>query len=156
MLVTINTDASYSPQYNIAAYAFWVSSNRFRLQKSGVFKDLCNNSTEAESMCIINALHVILLGHSGISKVIVNTDSRHSITILGHGKGNYKWRKFRAAYHKILRQNKNKCKIEFRHVKAHSGTDTPRKYVNDWCDKEAKKQMRLAVRNRKINLKYLE
>lgn len=26
-------------------------------------------------------------------------------------------------------------KIEHRHVKGHSGTGTPRQYVNDWCDK---------------------
>lgn len=32
--------------------------------------------------------------------------------------------------------------LKINHVKAHKGTKTPRQWVNNWCDKEAKRQMR--------------
>jgi len=34
---------------------------------------------------------------------------------------------------------------EFRHVKAHSGKNDARSFVNEWCDKEAKKWMRYSL-----------
>lgn len=45
---------------------------------------------------------------------------------------------------------------ELRHVKAHSKVNDARSWVNDWCDKEAKKWMRKLVSDiqekEKINL----
>ena len=35
--------------------------------------------------------------------------------------------------------------FEFRHVKAHNGVPDARSFINDWCDKEARKWMRQAV-----------
>ena len=56
--------------------------------------------------------------------------------------------------HKRLRKMFNRSftekgiDIEFRHVKAHTGKDDARSYVNDWCDKNAKQ----VVHNRVFNL----
>lgn len=52
------------------------------------------------------------------------------------------WSHIRGAYNKVLNESKNKAIIEFRHVKAHTGINDKRSYVNDWCDLEAKKQLR--------------
>lgn len=153
MLVTINTDASFHPQLKHGAYAFWAVCNDFKITKSGVFKSKCFSPDDAEAKCIINALTVILKAHTGITKIIVNTDSLNAIAILT--KDIYHLKKYRVSvkmyahirqqYHLVL--SSKKCSVEFRHVKAHSGTGDKRSYVNEWCDKEAKRQLRIVVKN---------
>jgi len=156
MLVTINTDASFHPQLKYGAYAFWAVSNNFKITKSGVFKSVCINSHDAETRCIINALSIVLLSHKDITKIIVNTDSQNSIHILTNDKENIRRylgtnqkmvKILRTEFNKVLSKNLNKVKIEFRHVKAHSGINDKRSYVNEWCDAEAKKQLRKITTN---------
>ena len=151
MLVTINTDASFHPALKFGAYAFWAVSDEFKITKSGVFKRKCINPDDAEAKCIINALKVVLLSHVSITRVIVNTDSLNAIALLKYdrvhmrkymGKNMQMWSHIRKAYMKVLHESKNKVAIEFRHVKAHTGINDKRSYVNDWCDLEAKKQLR--------------
>jgi ribonuclease HI len=151
MLVTLNTDASFHYQLKYGAYAFWAVSNQFKITKSGVFKSKCINPDDAEAKCIINALKIVLLAHNGITKVIVNTDSLNAIALLKYDKVHMKkymgnnmkmWSHIRGAYNKVLHESKNKAVIEFRHVKAHTGINDKRSYVNDWCDSDAKKQLR--------------
>ena len=155
MLVTINTDASFHPSLKFGAYAFWAVSNDFKITKSGVFKTKCINSHDAEAKCIINALQVVLLAHKGITKVIVNTDSLNGIALLKNDKAHIKrymgsnmvmWKHIRIAYNKVTTGNQNKVEIEYRHVKAHSGVNDKRSYVNEWCDTEAKKQLRIKIK----------
>jgi len=151
MLVTINTDASFHLKLKHGAFAFWAVSNDFKITKSGVFKSKCINSDDAEAKCIINALRVVLLAHGNITKVIINTDSLNAIALLKFDRIHMKkymgynikmWSHIRVAYGKVLRESKNKAVVEFRHVKAHSGINDKRSYVNEWCDLEAKKQLR--------------
>jgi ribonuclease HI len=153
MLCTITTDASFNPHHKVGGYAFWAVSNTFRITKSGVFKKPCRNPTDAEIKCIINALMVVLHGCEGVTKVIVNTDSMNAIHVLTHDiKAQNKFmggvrphNHYRLSYHKVLDTAKSKAVIEFRHVKAHTENTDARSWVNDWCDKEAKKAMRKAV-----------
>lgn len=151
MLVTINTDASFNHKLKYGAYAFWAISNDFKITKSGIFKRKCISSDDAEVKCIINALKVVLLAHNGITKVIVNTDSLNAIALLKYdrvhmekymGNNMKMWSHIRGAYNKVLHESKNKAVIEFRHVKAHTGINDKRSYVNQWCDVEARKLLR--------------
>ena len=145
MLVTINTDASFHPQLKYGAYAFWAVCNDFKITKSGVFKKKCINPDDAEAKCILNALTVILKSHKGISKIIINTDSLNAIAYLTNNRNHI--RKYRLIGNKGTEFNRlffsliKKTVIEFRHVKAHSGIDDKRSYVNEWCDAEAKRNM---------------
>lgn len=156
MLVTINTDASFHPILKHGAYAFWIISNDFKITKSGVFKDKCISPDDAEAKCIINALKVLLStnnnNHNNINKIIINTDSLNAIALIKNdkdhikryiGKNIVRWKHIRIAYNNLL--NKNKTIIEFRHVKAHSNVNDKRSYVNEWCDSEAKKQLRKII-----------
>ena len=52
------------------------------------------------------------------------------------------WAHLALIYSQVLAKSENKAIIEFRHVKAHSGVKDKRSYVNEWCDAEAKKQLR--------------
>lgn len=149
MLCTINTDASFNRDHRVGGYAFWAVSNAFRITKSGSFRAKCTDSTDCEIKCIINALMTVLHGCQGVTKVIVNTDSMNAIHILTNDKpsqirwagGVKKNSKYRVAYHKVLHGAKSRPVIEFRHVKAHSDNTDARSWVNDWCDREAKKAM---------------
>lgn len=158
MLVTINTDASFHLQFKYGAYAFWAVSNEFKITKSGVFRTKCLSSDDAEARCIINALQVVLLAHKGITRVIVNTDSLNAIALITNdrehinkyiGNNQKMWKYLRRAYNEVREKTTNKFIIEFRHVKAHTGINNPRSYVNEWCDTEARKQMYVHVKVKK-------
>ena len=150
MLVTINTDASFHPQLKYGAYAFWAICNDFKITKSGVFRKKCINPDDAETKCILNALTVILKAHKGISKIIVNTDSLNAIAYLTNDKAHiFKYRlvknkgiEFREILRKLPAKN---ITIEYRHCKAHSGVKDARSFVNEWCDSEAKRQLRSKI-----------
>lgn len=155
MIVTINTDASFHKEKRIGAYAFWAVSNEFKIQKSGVFKAKCKNSDDAEIKCILNALKVVLYAHTGITKVIINTDSLNAIAIITNDKKHLRkyrvndYKNLRIHYHVLIHGQKNKCEIEFRHVKAHSNETTARSYVNDWCDTQAKQRLWAYINSQK-------
>ena len=151
MLVTINTDASFHPEYKVGAFAFWVVCNEFRIQKAGYLRSLCKNPDEAEMNCIINALHQTLSNKVVFSKVIINTDSLNSIAIFKNDREHIKkynlfnWKNKRKLFNKIRHDYNSKnsifqgIEIEFRHVKAHSNISNKRSYVNEWCDTNAKR-----------------
>lgn len=155
MLVTINTDASFHPSLKYGAYAFWAICDDFKITKSGVFRKKCQTPDDAESKCIINALTVILKAHKGISRIIINTDSLNSIAYLTkdekhirkYGLSMSKMRQFQQC---LTMLPISKTQIEYRHVKAHSGVNDKRSYVNEWCDSEAKKQLRKTIKNNQI------
>jgi ribonuclease HI len=158
MLVTINTDASFHQELKYGSYAFWAVCNEFKILKSGVFKTKCLSPDDAEARCIINALKVVLSANSNITKIIVNTDSLNAIALLKNDKKiilkyvRHKYHQFkhiRVAYSDIPF---DKNRIEYRHVKAHAKASDARSYVNDWCDKEAKKQLRQCLKNETVQI----
>jgi len=152
MLVTINTDASFHPSLKYGAYAFWAICDDFKITKSGVFRKKCQTPDDAEAKCIINALTVILKAHKGIKKIIINTDSLNAIAYLKkdekhihkYGLSMSKMRQFQQCLVFLPIMG---VEIEYRHVKAHSGVNDKRSYVNEWCDSEAKKQLRKTIKN---------
>lgn len=141
--ITVNTDASYSHQRQSAGYAFWIKCDLFKIQKGGTFKSLPKNPLEAEMMCIANALHT-LSTYDRLPKcklIVVNSDCLNCFKLIYRKSPSKAGRKV----YEIVRELKKKAsvpKVEFRHVKAHSGKGDARSYVNEWCDTEAKKWMR--------------
>jgi len=148
MLLTINTDASFHPQLKYGAYAFWAICNDFKITKSDSFKTKCINPHDAEARCIINALKVVMSTQKHFTRIIINTDSLNAIAILTNDNTHIRryipdhmkhWKYLRNTYHLTVR-NKN-INIQFKHVKAHSGVNDARSFVNEWCDTEAKRNM---------------
>lgn len=148
-IVTINTDASYSYKFKKASFAFWIVSDEGKMCKSGVLKGNTKTPTHGEFKSIINALHCLFacLKWSNVKYIVVNTDSLNTIHIVQKNK--VLLRKFRiykedfkeelAAWNYIKGHYiKKEIKIEFRHVKAHKDVTTPREWVNQWCDINAK------------------
>ena len=145
--ITINTDASYHIEKKVGGYAFYIVCDLFKIRKGGMFKNSPANSTEAEMMSIANAI-ATLLAQKELPKVkwlIINTDSIPAITRIKKAArtGNDLDKQVELLLRKLKSRLSAKSKI--RHVKAHSKIDDARSKANDWCDKEAKRWMRLAV-----------
>ncbi len=160
MLTTINTDASYHSDYKIGAFAFWSISDQFKITKAGYFKQECKNPHEAEMKCIINAIAVTLSANKNIRRIVFNTDSMNSIHVFTNDRANIRryglqWAApLRRQFNKYLKnydRGRNRLKIEFRHVKAHTGNDDKRSYVNEWCDTQAKYYLWKRINQLKAN-----
>lgn len=144
MLVTINTDASFHKDSKAGGFAFWIVSNNFKIQKCGFFEEKCRNPTDAETKAIINAIYCVLKQEEGITRIIFNTDSLNSKHILTNDRDKIQrynlffGKKLRRRFNKIIKEYNGNFEHEFRHVKAHSGKNDSRSYVNEWCDRHAK------------------
>lgn len=145
--ITINTDASY--KNNVGGYAFYIVCDMFKIQKGGYFKAYVNDSNDCETMCIANALHTLLHQKElpECSALVVNTDSKISINRITNN-----YTQIGRKTNKILKKLKRKlkCKVSFRHVKAHVKISSSRRWVNDWCDRESKKWRVLKEKKNKL------
>lgn len=154
MIITINTDASFNKKHQVGTYAFWITSNLGRIKRSGILHHASADSTQAEMKCICNALYFIATNKEATTamkdatRVIVNTDSMNAIHLFTDNKRAVKKYKLNKKSHSRILEKYLYIKklfigkeIHFSHVKAHNGTNTPAKWVNDWLDKEAKMQM---------------
>lgn len=140
--VTINTDASFKE--GIGAYAFWIKCDHFTLKRSGYFRERVKDPTIAEAQCIANAIAAITDKAENLEfdYVVINTDSKGAIS--GIKSGSKEIYKFINLLINQLKARVGCKKVSLRHVKAHSGKKDARSWVNDWCDKECKRQRLIA------------
>lgn len=87
MNITINTDASWHPEYKVGGYAFWIVCDKFKITKSGNFKTNPKSSTDAEIMAIGNAIATLLKVNENIecNLLVINTDSTQAIARIKSG-----------------------------------------------------------------------
>ena len=144
-IVTINTDAGFYPYDKVGSYAYWIKADGLFLKGSGVFKDRCKNPLEAEQKAIINALHLLESSQYKAERIIVNRDNIYAKS----GKQTELGKMMSAIIKRVKKfsipphhKNYTGVYVEFRHVKAHNGTPDARSFVNDWCDKQCKEQLR--------------
>lgn len=147
--MTINTDASFDPRTKMAGWAYWIKSHDQLFKASGLIHGT-NNSSTAELTAIAKAIRVVgdfveAEWGSDFPKenvtLYINTDSTWSIAAL---EGRFKRSKHQKFVEDTLK-NLPGFTLVPRHVKAHSHTDTARHWVNDWCDRQAKKQLKAAL-----------
>lgn len=147
MLVTINTDASYRDDLKVGAFSFWMVCNQGRHFGAGPLKGAIRHCNEAEFKAILNALHFLQhkSGWTGLTSIIINTDSQSAIDIINGGP-THKWA---TELLQVLKRTRKSLgvKIQARKVKAHSGIDEKRKWVNNWCDKSAKRALSTFIKN---------
>lgn len=148
MLITLFTDASYCSRTRIAAYAAWAKTDGRTLRHAGVLRDPAANSTLAETMALVNGIHLAIAGMRPppASRIIAQTDCLTAIEALTGRFTNPKtirqYAEIVAAYRS--RVDTVRVVVEFRHVGGHKGTVTPRNAVNTWCDQECRRLMRAA------------
>ena len=107
--------------------------------------------------CMANALHTLNAQKElpTAKWIVINSDCLHFFQRIGRKSEDVVGKKIANILRKIrLRASTRKGlimpKFEFRHVKAHNGTPDARSFVNDWCDKEAKKWKNKAIEE-KVN-----
>jgi ribonuclease HI len=149
--ITINTDASFSHKHNIGTYAFYIICDTFKIQKGGIFKSKVKSPMEAEMMCMANALHTCLqqpeLPKTKI--IVLNSDCLFAFHNIGKGSTKSevgrKVAQIRSKLRKATAIYPSLPIFEFRHVKVHNGAPDARSHVNEWCDREAKRWMGIAL-----------
>jgi ribonuclease HI len=147
MTATINSDASHYADYKVGAYAFWISTAKGRIRKAGALKGEVYSSNEAEFKSILNGLHTLYNAKLGdITDIYINTDSRMVIRVLKENSNSPWCVDLIKAYNEIT--GKLNANIILRHVKGHLHTKTPRHWVNDWCDTEAKRHAKAEIKKR--------
>lgn len=154
MNVTITTDASYSPQFKVGAYAFWIACDQGRYMHAGPLKEKVSRPEEAEFKCIINSLHFLKGLNLKVTNLYINTDCLNVIHLVNNDtaaikKYHLKWgHPLLLKYHALLSRAKF-GNVTMRHVPAHVATETKRQWVNDWCDRMAKKYLNLELEKTK-------
>jgi ribonuclease HI len=155
--ITINTDASFHSEKKVGGYAFYIVCDLFKIQKGGKFKVSPKSSMDAEMMCMANALHTLFSQKElpTAKLIVINSDCLFSFEKIGLKKQNEIGRKVAQTLRLVRKRMASYGGIypayEFRHVKAHSGVKNARSWVNEWCDTEAKKWMRLSLNDTKNN-----
>lgn len=156
--LTIFTDASHCSDNKVAGGAFWSRTEDKYLKHAYAFKDI-PYAHEAElitAVCAVNdcldhttyadlwapdaekVLIILVVDCLTIKQAFENTITLQNPRIRTMVRG-------------VLRKARSRgARIKVNHVKAHVGTGKPRNWVNNWCDREAKKKMR-ALRQRKIS-----
>lgn len=151
MNLTITTDASFNKNHKVGTYAFWMSFDGGPFTWSGPLKGNITDSTEAEMMCICKALNVIAkdpVMSMKVKHIWINTDSLNAIWMFtGNVRKIAKYRLFQDHYKAVdklyreIRSSIANIYIDFKHVRAHTGTDDKRSYVNSWADQRCKMEM---------------
>ncbi len=149
MIVTINTDASFSWSEERGSFAFWIVSNSGKVAMSGMLRKRLHRAEQAEFQCIINSLHVLINQNwKNIEKIIINTDCLNVIHLLKNDKKAIEKYRLRSwGNHLVLEFTRMRARhlgrvpMEIRHVKAHQEISSAKQWVNDWCDTEAKKAL---------------
>lgn len=152
VIATINTDAGFLPDHKIGAYAYWIRCGSYFNQCSGVFKEKCANVQDAEMKAVINAMHILEVSTLKPEMIIVNRDN---INVSLKTKPGVKFTDLQRKLNKIVirirersipgdhpSKYKGHKYIEFRHVKAHTKVDSKRSYVNYWCDKRCREELK--------------
>ena len=154
MNVTINTDASFCPITKAAGFAFWITCDNGRSKVSWTVKN-AETPTDAEIKCIANAIYYLeksKFNNGKINRIFINSDCKPCFGLIRRKSPNKIGRFIANHLRKIFKDNPRKTndvRYELRHVKAHTGDLTEkRSFVNNWCDKEAKKEMRY-IRDRR-------
>ena len=150
MIVTINTDAAYHPEHKVAAFAFWIASDRGRICHCGPLRKKVSRPEQAEFKCILNAIYVLgRQEYKNITKIIINTDCLNVIHLIKKDKKKIQkyhlgsWGRHLVVEYELMmiKFSLARIPIEFRHVPSHTGDTTARSWVNDWCDRHAKQAM---------------
>ena len=154
--VTICSDASVSKRYGIATWACYIRTPKGAIKQGGICKEPTDHSDVAERYGIANALYIASKAvdlHQ--YRIVLYCDNKAALTPprSSNKTGRHKQKaiKMQVFYTQNIQKYLHMAKgYEVRHVKGHLdkslwSTVSKRNYLNDWCDKEAHRQMGIAI-----------
>ena len=132
MLITLFTDAGHCPDRKVGVWAAWAKESGKTLRKAGILTGTVPHSGGAEMKALHNGLFLVerVMNPPAGSRVICQTDSDEvlrALEFLKHPRDEMPAlaRRLHADYGEARAWTLN-----FRHVKGHKGTATPRNAVN--------------------------
>lgn len=153
--ITVCTDAGHKNLYkeSVAVWATYIRTPSQTIRQSGIIKIPTKGSSHAELYAIANGL-AIISGRYDLSKykLIVYSDNLYALRngldgTMGKPKPEHK-----AVYDKYIEPHITKAlQYEARHVKAHLpankwGANPARFFMQNWCDEEVHRIMKIAQR----------
>lgn len=146
MQVIIFVDASFCLDTRVCAFGYYIACDRGRKQGGRNLNVRPHFPHEAETLAIANALYQAIK-YNLVYKhdhVTIRTDCNRSILAYQDQIKNLSWSEERAIdyFRKVCEEND--LTYNLKHIKAHSGTDTPEKYAHNKCDQYAKVHMNKA------------
>lgn len=141
--INVNTDASYDKDYMIGGYAFWIRSDSFVVKQCGLLKGNPRTSTDAELMAIEYAMKILLAQpcYSKSYKVAIFTDCLAAIGKILRPKTDLD-RRVQKLWRKLTTKQ---GEASLTHVRSHTQRNDIASSLNDWCDKNAKKELRKKI-----------
>lgn len=159
--VTIFTDASFCHQTKAGGGAYWARDSEHRAQAAFCIKA----ATQAHEAELIASCRAIMecLKDPNLGPALRQPGTRLILVIdCLFVKSALEWREGRKPkmnedlWIKVTRVRniiyRAGFELKINHVKAHTGTKQPRTWVNDWCDSQAKIQMRRLRNSLKVPL----
>lgn len=142
ILCSVFTDASFSPHRKSAGWAAWMKCQGQKWTGYAPFRTLPQDTSTAELLAAINGVHAAVQ-HFDPEWIHLVCDCQYVLHRLGrvfdvreHERAAF------ALFDTATRGRRFTCK----HVKAHCRITEPRSWVNDWCDRHARKAMRSGER----------
>jgi ribonuclease HI len=147
--LTVFADASFDHRSGIAAFAGWFRAAGSVHKISKVSERRFASSNEAELVALCATVLVALRRQRFFGDgdfVVAKSDCTYAVEHLKSRTGGTTEieRRMVARVHDILKDHG--LRFYVRHVKGHTTLSEPRFYVNRWCDEEARRLMRQAVR----------
>lgn len=146
MIVTVICDASFCPDTKSSGWGVWIKSARGKCVRSGSFTNKPEKSYEAEAMAV--SIAVFLAFKYGIAragdKLLIQSDC---LMVIHAYNGIMSEKKISPVLQQTISYTRDlakerDCKIQLRHVKGHAPQEGNRNYVNEICDKMARKVMK--------------
>lgn len=149
--ITINTDASFYAKQKVGGWAFYIRYGNVVLRQSGPFKVPPKSSLDAEIQCIANAVYYLLKQDLPLVRkyIIINGDCTYAFQRIGKKSNHPVGREIAKMLKELRRRTASDLtkvpKCDFRYVQAHNGTPDARSWVNDWCDRGAKRWSKIQL-----------
>ncbi len=143
MWVTCYTDASYSPMSG-GAWGVWLRSNLGRLKRHGRCPDYVRNSIQAELAAIFAGVHLSLARWgAAVEGILIRSDSQGALVWLEPDRPPARDKALRKLQSKIHEAaGTHGVTLSGRWVKGHQKTGSLEAFLNNQCDKMARKRRR--------------
>lgn len=135
----MNTDASFSEKYQVAAYAFNITGEDFVIHQYGMIKGNPRTSEEAEIMALEYAMKAVNIqpNYRGNEQVMIFTDCKGAIKKILRPESQYH-KKVNNAFRRLANR---KSKAHISHVRSHTGNQDIKSKMNQWCHEKAYAQL---------------
>ena len=138
MFATIYTDISGSG--NRWGYSCYIRCDKGVHSETGIISDFCHDTNHAEMIAIVKGIKSALNKFKDISRILVVTDSINAQYSLWRGSKHQKYQQVIGEF-KSLEEKVDKIMIKW--TKGHRSDNSDRAYLNNKCDKRAKKALKV-------------